>query len=134
LAGSFFSWNAIITMKSFSHTSTNRPPHQSRFRRLAIRFFALGLILVVLIFTLPKVYSWTKRLQSERLSKLALDYAAHDGKLQEAMAAADTAIRLNPNQSDALRFMAGMLEVDGRSSQAMELYGRRLCKRTRHLG
>lgn len=37
---------------------------------------------------------------------------------------ADTALRLDPKQPTALRFMAEIFEADGRSNQAMELYGR----------
>jgi tetratricopeptide (TPR) repeat protein len=64
-----------------------------------------------------------KNWQASRLASLSGEYAK-EGRMQEAMMSADTALRLNPVQPEASRFMAGVMEADGRWEQAMELYGR----------
>jgi tetratricopeptide (TPR) repeat protein len=64
-----------------------------------------------------------KNWQASRLASLSGEYAK-EGLMQEAMMSADTALRLNPVQPEASRFMAGLMEAEGRWEQAMELYGR----------
>jgi len=61
--------------------------------------------------------------QASRLAGLSREYARKE-KWQEALMSADTALRLNPTQPEASRFMAGLMEAEGRWEQAMELYGR----------
>ena len=98
-------------------------PPRSRFRKLLVWLVWTGIFLGVFFIALPKTYGWAKRFQAVRLAKMAEAYAA-EGKMQEAMMCADTALRLDPRQPDALRFMAELFESDGRSNQAMEVYGR----------
>lgn len=106
-------------------TTTEPPanPFRSRFRRLLLWFVCIGLALTGMLFALSKSYGWAKRFQAARLAQMAESYAGQ-GKMQEAVMSADTALRLDPRQPAALRFMAELFETDGRSNQAMELYGR----------
>jgi tetratricopeptide (TPR) repeat protein len=106
--------------------TTTKPlanPSRSRFRRLLLWVVCIGLALTGMLFALSKSYGWAKRFQAARLAQMAEGYAGQ-GKMQEAMMSADTALRLDPRQPAALRFMAELFEADGRSNQAMELYGR----------
>ena len=64
-----------------------------------------------------------KQRQASRMAELTADYA-REGKFEEAAMSAHTALRLNPTQPGATRFMAGLMEAEGRWQQAMELYGR----------
>ena len=57
-----------------------------------------------------------KNWQASRLASLSGEYAK-EGRMQEAMMSADTALRLNPVQPEASRFMAGVMEADGRWEQ-----------------
>jgi tetratricopeptide (TPR) repeat protein len=61
--------------------------------------------------------------QATNLASLATRYA-EEGKYEEAAMSAHTALRLDPLQPEATRFMAGLMEAEGRWEQAMELYGR----------
>lgn len=98
-------------------------PFRARFRRLLVWLVWTAILLGGFFLVLPKTYGWAKRFQAVRLAHMAEGYAAQ-GKMQEAMMSADTALRLDPRQPVALRFMAELFEADGRSNQAMELYGR----------
>jgi thioredoxin-like negative regulator of GroEL len=95
----------------------------ARFRKMLVWVLCIGLALAGILFALWKSYGWAKRFQAARLTQMAEGYA-DEGKMQEAMMSADTALRLDPKQPGALRFMAELFEADGRSNQAMELYGR----------
>jgi tetratricopeptide (TPR) repeat protein len=64
-----------------------------------------------------------KNRQAAQMTEMSRDFAG-EGKWQEAAMSAHTALRLDPTQPDATRFMAGMMEGEGRWGQAMELYGR----------
>jgi tetratricopeptide (TPR) repeat protein len=64
-----------------------------------------------------------KKWQASRMADLSADYA-REGKFEEAAMSAHTALRLDPTQPGATRFMAGLMEAEGRWEQAMELYGR----------
>ena len=64
-----------------------------------------------------------KEWQASRLADLSRNYA-NEGKWNEAAMSASTALRLDPAQPEAARFMAGLMESEGRWEQAMELYGR----------
>jgi tetratricopeptide (TPR) repeat protein len=104
-------------------TEPTANPPRSRLRKLLVWLVCAVILLGVLFLALPKTYGWAKRFQAARLAQMAEAYAA-EGKMQEAMMSADTALRLDPRQPGALRFMAELFEADGRSNQAMELYGR----------
>lgn len=90
---------------------------------MLLRFVCISLALAGILFAFFKSYDWAKRFQAGRLAQMAQGYA-DQGKMQEAMMSADTALRLDPKQPAALRFMAEVFEADGRSNQAMDLYGR----------
>lgn len=98
-------------------------PRAARFRKMLVWVVCIGLALAGILFALWKSYGWAKRFQAARLAQMAEGYA-DQGKMQEALMSADTALRLDPRQPAALRFMAELFEADGRSNQAMELYGR----------
>ena len=98
-------------------------PRAARFRKMLVWVVCIGLALAGILFALWKSYGWAKRFQAARLAQMAEGYA-DQGKIQEAMMSADTALRLDPRQPAALRFMAELFEADGRSNQAMDLYGR----------
>ena len=98
-------------------------PRAGRFRRILLWVVCIGLALTGILFALSKSYGWAKRFQAVRLAQMAQSYA-EQGKMQEAVMSADTALRLDPRQPAALKFMAELFEADGRSNQAMELYGR----------
>ena len=106
-----------------SATKPLQKPRTARFRRLLLWVVCIGLALAGILFALSKSYGWAKRFQAGRLAQMAGAYA-EQGKMQEAVMSADTALRLDPRQPTALRFMAELFEADGRSNQAMELYGR----------
>jgi thioredoxin-like negative regulator of GroEL len=110
-------------MKEPTTTEPTANPPRSRLRKLLVWLVCAAILAGVFFLALPKTYGWAKRFQAARLAKMAEGYAA-DGKMQEAMMSADTALRLDPKQPGALRFMAEIFEADGRSNQAMELYGR----------
>jgi tetratricopeptide (TPR) repeat protein len=98
-------------------------PLRSRLRKLLVWLVCAAILAGFFFLALPKIYGWAKRFQAARLTQMAEGYA-DEGKMQEAMMSADTALRLDPKQPGALRFMAELFEADGRSNQAMELYGR----------
>jgi Tfp pilus assembly protein PilF len=106
-------------------TATKSPekPRTAHFRRLLLWVVCIGVALTGILFAFSKSYGWAKRFQAARLAQMAEGYAGQ-GKMQEAVMSADTALRLDPRQPAALRFMAEAFEADGRSNQAMELYGR----------
>ena len=106
-----------------SVTKPLQKPRAARFRRLLLWVVCIGVALTGILFALSKSYGWAKRFQAVRLAQMAEGYA-EQGKMQEAVMSADTALRLDPRQPTALRFMAELFEADGRSNQAMELYGR----------
>ena len=106
-----------------SATKPLQKPRTARFRRLLLWVVCIGVALAGILFALSKSYGWAKRFQAGRLAQMAGAYA-EQGKMQEAVMSADTALRLDPLQPTALRFMAELFEADGRSNQAMELYGR----------
>ena len=106
-----------------SATKPLQKPRTARFRRLLLWVVCIGVALTGILFALSKSYGWAKRFQAVRLAQMAEGYA-EQGKMQEAVMSADTALRLDPLQPTALRFMAELFEADGRSNQAMELYGR----------
>ena len=110
-------------MNDSTTTKFTEKPRAARFRRLIVWVVCIGLALAGILFGLSKSYGWAKRFQAARLARMAGEYA-DQGKMQEAMMSADTALRLDPRQPAALRFMAELFEADGRSNQAMELYGR----------
>ncbi len=104
-------------------TKVLQKPRAARFRKMLVWVVCIGLALAGILFALSKSYGWAKRFQAGRLAQMAGGYA-EQGKMQEAVMSADTALRLDPRQPTALRFMAELFEADGRSNQAMELYGR----------
>ena len=104
-------------------TKVLQKPRAARFRKMLVWVVCIGLALTGILFALSKSYGWAKRFQAGRLAQMAGAYA-EQGKMQEAVMSADTALRLDPRQPTALRFMAELFEADGRSNQAMELYGR----------
>ena len=104
-------------------TKVLQKPRAARFRKMLVWVVCIGLALTGILFALSKIYGWAKRFQAGRLAQMAEGYAKQ-GKMQEAVMSADTALRLDPRQPTALRFMAELFEADGRSNQAMELYGR----------
>lgn len=104
-------------------TKVLEKPSAARFRRPILWVLCIGLALAGILFALSKSYGWAKRFQAGRLAQMAQGYA-DQGKITEALMSADTALRLDPRQPAALRFMAELFEADGRSNQAMDLYGR----------
>ena len=110
-------------MTKSTATKSTEKPRAARFRRLLLWVVCIGVALTGILFALSKSYGWAKRFQAVRLAQMAEGYA-EQGKMQEAVMSADTALRLDPLQPTALRFMAELFEADGRSNQAMELYGR----------
>jgi|GEM_PF-3395053 len=110
-------------MNDSTTTEFAEKPRPARFRRLLMWVVCIGLALAGILFGLSKSYGWAKRFQAGRLAQMAGGYT-EQGKMQEAVMSADTALRLDPRQPTALRFMAELFEADGRSNQAMELYGR----------
>lgn len=97
--------------------------HPTRFRKMVVWLVWGAVATVFFLVFLPRSYGWAKRFQAARLAHMAEGYAGQ-GQMQEAMMSADTALRLDPWQPAALRFMAELFATDGRSNQAMELYGR----------
>jgi tetratricopeptide (TPR) repeat protein len=110
-------------MNDSTTTEFAEKPRPARFRRLLLWVVCIGVALTGILLALSKSYGWAKRFQAARLAQMAGGYA-EQGKMQEAVMSADTALRLDPRQPTALRFMAELFEADGRSNQAMELYGR----------
>lgn len=103
-----------------------------RLKKNTREFYALILAGVLVLFGLLALGIYVggrtglealKKWQASNLANLADRYAA-EGKYAEAAMTANTALRLNPVQPEATRFMAGLMEAEGRWSQAMELYGR----------
>ena len=104
-------------------TDTAKMPFAALFRKRLTWGVCIGLALAGIWFASSRTYGWVKQFQAARLARMAESYAA-EGKINEAMMSADTALRLDPRQPVALRFMAELFEADGRSNQAMDLYGR----------
>jgi Tfp pilus assembly protein PilF len=95
-------------------------PRAARFRRFFLWVVCIGLALAGILFALSKSYGWAKRFQAGRLAQMAEGYA-DQGKMQEALMSADTALRLDPRQPAALRFMAELFEAALSRDEAEEL-------------
>lgn len=83
----------------------------------------VGVLSVAGFFFGRKGWAEFKEWRADALAELSGEYAK-EGKWNEAAMSADTALRLDPVQPEATRFMAQLMEAEGRWVQAMELYGR----------
>lgn len=92
-------------------------------RRKIVLLISLPVLGILVFFGARVGLDFFKDRQAEKLAKLARQYAGQ-GLWEEAAMSADTALRLNFTQPDASRFMAQLMEAEGRWQQAMELYGR----------
>ena len=104
------------------------PMEESQLKKRPFRFW-FGIFAGVVVLALAgfiggrKAWVALKNWQADRLAELSTKYAK-EGRWNEAAMSADTALRLDPAQPEATRFMAGLMEAEGRWEQAMELYGR----------
>jgi thioredoxin-like negative regulator of GroEL len=93
------------------------------------RLFYASILLSLVLGLGLLVWGWRagvdflEKWQATNMADLATRYA-EEGKFEEAAMSAHTALRLDPLQPEASRFMAGLMEAEGRWEQAMELYGR----------
>ena len=96
------------------------PPRPSRLRR----FLFLLLILAVLCgaaYASYWAYGKLKGRQSRHLTKMAMEYLQQN-KVAEAEMSLETAIRLKPNNAEALRVLARLQWVTDRGAQSLETW------------
>ena len=100
-------------------------PHLDPPRRpLLRRFLFLLLILAVLCgaaYASYWAYGKLKGRQSRNLTKMAMEYLQQN-KVAEAEMSLETAIRLKPNNAEALRVLARLQGATGKGAQSLETW------------
>ena len=109
-----------LKLKSSQPMSDLEPPRPSLLRRLLLPLLILA-VLCGAAYASYWAYGKLKVRQSRHLTKMATDYLQKN-KVAEAEMSLDTAIRLKPNNAEALRMLARLQGATGKGADSLETW------------
>jgi tetratricopeptide (TPR) repeat protein len=109
-----------LKLKSPQPMSDLEPPRPSLLRRLLLSLLILT-VLCGAAYASYWAYGKLKGRQSRHLTKMATDYLQKN-KVAEAEMSLDTAIRLKPNNAEALRMLARLQGATGKGADSLETW------------